>query len=50
MNQYESDRWQLELEAATILGMPFTGTGNDPTSANNRTKEAWDLAPRSGWP
>jgi sugar phosphate isomerase/epimerase len=44
MNQYESDRWQLELEAATILGMPFTGTGNDPTSANNRTKEAWDLA------
>ena len=44
MNQWESDRWQVELEAATILGMPFTGTGNDPTNASNRTKEAWDLA------
>ena len=44
MNQYEYDRFQLELEAAAILGMPFTGTGGDPTSANNRNKEAWDLA------
>ena len=44
MNQYECDRFQLELEAAAILGMPFTGTGSDPTSANNRNKEAWDLA------
>ncbi|WP_380169293.1 hypothetical protein [Jannaschia sp. R86511] len=44
MNPFERDRFQLELEAAAILGMEFTGTGNDPTSANNRNVEAWDLA------
>lgn len=41
-NDYE--RFQTELEFASILGMPYMGTGNDPTSANNRNIEAWDLA------
>ena len=36
-NDYE--RYQTELEFASILGMPFMGTGNDPTSANNRNIE-----------
>jgi sugar phosphate isomerase/epimerase len=44
MNQGEYDRFQLELEFAAILGMRHMGTGNDPTSANNRNKESWDLA------
>jgi hypothetical protein len=41
-NDYE--RYQTELEMASILGMPFMGTGNDPTSANNRNIEVWTLA------
>lgn len=41
-NDYE--RFMTELEFASILGMPFMGTGNDPTSANNRNIEAWTLA------
>jgi sugar phosphate isomerase/epimerase len=44
MNQGEYDRFQLELEFASILGMRYMGTGSDPTSANNRNKEPWDLA------
>ncbi|HEU4349108.1 MAG TPA: sugar phosphate isomerase/epimerase, partial [Actinoplanes sp.] len=31
-------------EFASILGMPFMGTGNDPTSANNRNIEPWTIA------
>ena len=41
-NDYE--RFQTELEFAAILGMPFMGTGNDPTSANNRNIEPWTIA------
>jgi hypothetical protein len=41
-NDYE--RYQTELEFASILGMPFMGTGNDPTSANNRNIEPWTIA------
>ena len=41
-NDYE--RFQTELEFASILGMPYMGTGNDPTSANNRNIEPWTLA------
>jgi hypothetical protein len=41
-NDYE--RFQTELEFASILGMPFMGTGNDPTSANDRNIEPWTLA------
>ena len=41
-NDYE--RYQTELEFAAILGMPFMGTGNDPTSANNRNIEPWTIA------
>lgn len=37
-------RFQTELEFAAILGTPFMGTGSDPTNANNRNVEAWDLA------
>ena len=43
-NDYE--RYQTELEFASILGMPFMGTGNDPTSANNRNIEPWTIAGR----
>jgi hypothetical protein len=41
-NDYE--RFQTELEFAAILGMPYMGTGNDPTSANNRNIEPWTIA------
>jgi hypothetical protein len=41
-NDYE--RYQTELEFASILSMPFMGTGNDPTSANNRNIEPWTVA------
>ena len=37
-------RYQTELEFAAILGMPFMGTGGDPTSANNRNIEPWTVA------
>jgi len=42
VNDYE--RFQTELEFASILGMPYMGTGNDPTSANNRNIEPWTLS------
>ena len=32
------------LEFASILGMPYMGTGNDPTSANDRNLEPWTIA------
>ena len=37
-------RFQTELEFGAILGTPYLGTGNDPTSANNRNIEPWTLA------
>ncbi len=36
-------RYQTELEFASILGMPYMGTGGDPASANNRNIENWDV-------
>jgi hypothetical protein len=42
INDYE--RYQTELEFASILGMPYMGTGNDPTSANNRNVEPWTIS------
>lgn len=42
MTADDYDRFQIELEFATILGMPYMGTGGDPTGSG--TKEAWDLA------
>ncbi|GAA2377828.1 hypothetical protein [Dactylosporangium salmoneum] len=44
MTTEDYNRLQTELEFAAILGMPFMGTGNDPTSANNRNIEPWTLA------
>ena len=44
MSTTDYDRFQTELEFASILGMPFMGTGNDPTSANNRNIEPWTIA------
>ena len=44
MSTADYDRFQLELEFASILGMPYMGTGNDPTSANNRNIEPWTIA------
>ena len=44
MTPADYDRCQTELEFASILGMPFMGTGNDPTSANNRNIEPWTIA------
>jgi sugar phosphate isomerase/epimerase len=41
-NDYE--RFMTELEFASILGMPYMGTGSDPTSANNRNLEPWTIA------
>jgi sugar phosphate isomerase/epimerase len=41
-NDYE--RFQTELEFASILGMPYMGTGSDPTSANNRNIEPWTVS------
>ena len=37
-----------ELEFASILGTPYMGTGNDPTSANNRNIEPWTSPARNG--
>ena len=42
MSQADYDRFHLELEFASILGMPYMGTGGDPTSS--RHKEDWDVA------
>jgi sugar phosphate isomerase/epimerase len=44
MTTNDYDRLQTELEFASILGMPYMGTGGDPTSANNRNIEPWTLA------
>ncbi len=44
MTTADYDRLQTELEFASILGMPYMGTGNDPTSANNRNIEPWTIA------
>ena len=44
MSTADYDRFQTELEFASILGMPFMGTGNDPTSANNRNIEPWTVS------
>ena len=44
MSEADALRYQTELEFAAILGMPFMGTGNDPTSANNRNIEPWTIA------
>ncbi|SCL34889.1 Xylose isomerase-like TIM barrel [Micromonospora rhizosphaerae] len=44
MSSQDYDRLQTELEFAAILGMPYMGTGGDPTSANNRNIEPWTVA------
>jgi sugar phosphate isomerase/epimerase len=44
MSTTDRERFQTELEFAAILGMPYMGTGNDPTSANDRNIEPWTLA------
>ena len=44
MSTQDHNRFQAELEFAATLGMGHMGTGGDPTSANNRNKENWDLA------
>ena len=44
MSTADYDRFQTELEFASILGTPYMGTGNDPTSASNRNIEPWTLA------
>ncbi|GGM49927.1 sugar phosphate isomerase/epimerase family protein [Dactylosporangium sucinum] len=44
MTTQDYNRLQAELEFAAILGMPYMGTGSDPTSANNRNIEPWTLA------
>ncbi len=44
MSTADYDRFQTELEFASILGMPFMGTGNDPRNANDRNIELWDIA------
>ena len=41
MSATDEARYLTELEFASILGMPYMGTGNDPTSANDRNIEAW---------
>jgi sugar phosphate isomerase/epimerase len=44
MSAADYERFQTELEFASILGMPYMGTGNDPTSANDRNVEPWTIA------
>jgi sugar phosphate isomerase/epimerase len=44
MTTEDYNRLQTELEFAAVLGMPYMGTGNDPTSANNRNIEPWTVA------
>jgi sugar phosphate isomerase/epimerase len=44
MSASDELRLRTELEFAAILGMPYMGTGNDPTSANNRNIEPWTIA------
>jgi hypothetical protein len=44
MSTQDYNRFQAELEFASVLGMPYMGTGSDPTSANNRNIEPWTVA------
>jgi hypothetical protein len=44
MSASDELRLRTELEFASILGMPYMGTGGDPTSANNRNIEPWTVA------
>ncbi len=44
MSTNDSERLRTELEFAAIVGMPYMGTGNDPTSANNRNIEPWTIS------
>jgi sugar phosphate isomerase/epimerase len=44
MSAADELRLRTELEFAAILGMPYMGTGNDPTSANDRNIEPWTVA------
>jgi hypothetical protein len=44
MSAADELRLRTELEFAAILGTPYMGTGNDPTSANNRNIEPWTVA------
>jgi sugar phosphate isomerase/epimerase len=44
MSAADQLRYKTELEFASILGTPYMGTGNDPTSANNRNVEPWTIA------
>ena len=44
MSDADYVRYQTELEFASIVGMPYMGTGGDPTSANNRNIEVWTVA------
>jgi hypothetical protein len=42
MTTLDHDRFIVELEFASVLGMPFMGTGGDPTGSS--AIEAWDVA------
>jgi len=42
MSTLDRDRWTVELEFASVLGMPFMGTGGDPTDSSQI--EQWDIA------
>ncbi|HMG30989.1 MAG TPA: TIM barrel protein [Jiangellaceae bacterium] len=42
MSTLDRDRWTVELEFASVLGMPFMGTGGDPTGSSQI--EQWDIA------
>ncbi len=44
MSTNDFERYMTELEFASILGTPYMGTGNDPTSANDRNIEPWTVA------
>jgi hypothetical protein len=44
MSAADELRLRTELEFASILGTPYMGTGNDPTSANDRNIEPWTVA------
>ena len=44
MSDNDYRRFLTELEFASILGMPYMGTGSDPTSATNRNIEPWTIA------
>jgi hypothetical protein len=44
MSEADELRLRTELEFASILGMPYMGTGGDPTNANNRNIEPWTIS------